>query len=219
MTEDIDQKDQPNYREVALFPIPNLVAFPGTIVPLHVFEPRYRQLVKDCLDHDRLLGVCHTQKTIRDAPKNQSAAEMLNSNQATYQPQEVFSAGPCKLIETTPDGRMLAEIHIQERFVIKEERQTLPYRIVTGEILTDETEREPGADVLMQNIKSALVPMIAEQHPEIALQLKNSAPVASDFSFQVFQFLRLEPDVMQSILENRSPRGRLETIWQIIQQA
>ena len=28
--------------EVALFPIPNVVAFPGVVLPLHVFEPRYR---------------------------------------------------------------------------------------------------------------------------------------------------------------------------------
>lgn len=219
MLNETQQNLDSRQQEVALFPIPNLVAFPGTVVPLHVFEPRYRQLVKDCLEQDRLLGVCHTQKTIRDAPRNQSPAEMLSTNQATYQPQDVFSAGPCKLIETTPDGRLLAEIHIEQRFVIKQEIQTLPYRIVACEILDDETEAEAGSDELMQQILKALVPMIARQNPEIAVQLRNTEMPAEEFSFKVFQYLRLEPDVMQSILESRSPRTRLEMIWQIIQQA
>jgi Lon protease-like protein len=174
--------------EAALFPIPNLVAFPGTIIPLHVFEPRYRQLVKDCLDDGRMIGVCHTRKTIRDAPKNQTASEMLNSNQATYQPQEVFSAGPCKLIDTTPDGRLLAEIHIEQRLIIKTEKQTLPYRIVTCELMTDEANSKP------------------DWNP-------------TDFSFSVFQYLRLDPDLMQQVLETRSTFDRLNIIWEIVQQS
>ncbi len=205
--------------EVALFPIPNLVAFPGTVIPLHVFEPRYRQLVKDCLEHNRLLGVCHTRKTIRDAPRNQSAEEMLNSNQATYQPQEVFSAGPCRLIETTSDGRILAEIHVEQRLVIKTEKQTLPYKIV----LCDELKDEPDSDQidsseLMKKIVDALVPLIAKQSSAVAEQLKTNVMDPTTFSFEVFQFLRFDPDVMQTILETQSTAKRLELIWQIISQ-
>ena len=33
-----------------LFPLPNLVLFPHVVQPLHVFEPRYRQMIEDCLD-------------------------------------------------------------------------------------------------------------------------------------------------------------------------
>ncbi|MFN3239789.1 MAG: LON peptidase substrate-binding domain-containing protein [Pseudomonadales bacterium] len=205
-------------QEVALFPIPNLVAFPGTVIPLHVFEPRYRQLVKDCLEHDRPLGVCHTRKTIREAPKDLSAAEMLNSNQATYQPQEVFSAGPCKLIETTPDGRLLAEIHVEQRLVIKAEKQTLPYKIVTCEVLEDSEAETADCATLQQQIIATLVPIIARQNPEVAQKLADTALNPTEFSFQIFQFLRLDPDVMQSILEARSTYERLDMIWQIISQ-
>ena len=34
---------------VPIFPLPEVVFFPQTILPLHVFEPRYRQMIKDCL--------------------------------------------------------------------------------------------------------------------------------------------------------------------------
>ena len=51
--------EEANIEEVALFPIPDLVAFPGTVIPLHVFEPRYRKMVHDCVESGRKIGVCH----------------------------------------------------------------------------------------------------------------------------------------------------------------
>src|SRR5438874_11474896 len=41
--------------KVRLFPLPNLVLFPHVMQPLHIFEPRYRQLTEDALDGDRLI--------------------------------------------------------------------------------------------------------------------------------------------------------------------
>ncbi len=43
-------------RELPIFPLP-IVLFPGTPQPLHVFEPRYRQLLADCLAADRRFGI------------------------------------------------------------------------------------------------------------------------------------------------------------------
>ncbi|HNB70947.1 MAG TPA: LON peptidase substrate-binding domain-containing protein [Acidobacteriota bacterium] len=43
-------------RTLPLFPLP-LVLFPGAILPLHIFEPRYKEMIKDCLDGDRLFGI------------------------------------------------------------------------------------------------------------------------------------------------------------------
>jgi Lon protease-like protein len=40
-----------------LFPLPDLVFFPNTRLPLHVFEPRYRQMIKDALESDQRFGV------------------------------------------------------------------------------------------------------------------------------------------------------------------
>jgi len=40
-----------------LFPLPNCVVFPGTLLPLHVFEPRYREMARDVLGGNRLLGI------------------------------------------------------------------------------------------------------------------------------------------------------------------
>ncbi len=43
--------------EVRLFPLPNLVFFPNLMQPLHIFEPRYRQMTEDALDTDRLIAL------------------------------------------------------------------------------------------------------------------------------------------------------------------
>src|SRR5436305_11828488 len=40
-----------------LFPLPNLVLFPSVIQPLHIFEPRYRALMADALEDDRLMAL------------------------------------------------------------------------------------------------------------------------------------------------------------------
>ena len=40
-----------------LFPLPNVVLFPNVFLPLHVFEPRYREMVADALAGDRMIGV------------------------------------------------------------------------------------------------------------------------------------------------------------------
>src|SRR4051812_221270 len=43
--------------EIPLFPLPNVVLFPATQIPLHIFEPRYRAMIADALDGERLIGL------------------------------------------------------------------------------------------------------------------------------------------------------------------
>ena len=42
---------------IPVFPLPDVVLFPGVFLPLHIFESRYREMVKDSLAGDRLIGV------------------------------------------------------------------------------------------------------------------------------------------------------------------
>jgi hypothetical protein len=42
---------------IPVFPLPDVVLFPGVFLPLHIFEPRYREMVKDSLAGDRLIGI------------------------------------------------------------------------------------------------------------------------------------------------------------------
>ena len=43
--------------DLPLFPLPNVVLFPDVCLPLHIFEPRYRQMLAHALHGDRLIGM------------------------------------------------------------------------------------------------------------------------------------------------------------------
>lgn len=47
----------PEYLDIPIFPLPNVTFFPKTLLPLHVFEPRYREMISNCLRGDKLMGV------------------------------------------------------------------------------------------------------------------------------------------------------------------
>ena len=56
MSDDLTSLDDFRGR-ARLFPLPDLVLFPYVVQPLHIFEPRYRQLMEDALKDDRLIGM------------------------------------------------------------------------------------------------------------------------------------------------------------------
>jgi Lon protease-like protein len=209
--------------EVALFPIPNVVAFPGVNLPLHVFEPRYRQLINDCVSKNRLVGVSHTLKTIHQPAKQQTLEQALSSNQATYKPREIFSAGACEILETTSDGRIIANVAISKRLSLVDEIQSLPYRIVSCTELQDDVSQTPAEDSALQaTINTRLIEIVGSEQAELAQSLrdpawKNLPP--DEYSFRIFQFLRFDADLMQMILESQSVNTRLEMIWDLLRPA
>ncbi len=210
--------------EVALFPIPNVVAFPGVNLPLHVFEPRYRKLIHDCVDQTRLVGVSHVHKTIHEPPPNQTLDEALSSNQATYKPREVFSAGNCEIIETTDDGRIIAVVRINQRLVLRDEIQSLPYRIVSCEPLEDHPEAVDSEETrtLQESITEKLIELVDSKDADVIRTLQDPAwrsLAPGDFSFRIFQFVRFEADFMQEILEAQTATARLRLTWDLLRHA
>jgi len=222
--------------QVALFPIPNVVAFPGNDLPLHVFEPRYRKLIHDCIEARRMVGVCHTVKAISTPAKQQSVEEMLGSNQATYKPHQIFSAGHCEILETTADGRIIANVAMSARFQLVDEVQSLPYRIVTCVPLTDTTEssdnQQSAVDedrALQQQIHARLIELIKQQtggrdeeDQAVTNHLQDPAwqeLSPHDYSFKIFQCIAFDADSMQSILELRSTHERLSAFLALLGNA
>jgi Lon protease-like protein len=130
--------------QVAVFPLPKIVAFPGHNLQFHIFEPRYRRMVRDCVESGRWLAVA--QGHLVKKPKlGQSLDEFLNSNQENYSPEDVFGAGPVKVLKEWPDGRSVIEVAIKDRFRRGKLLQELPYSIVEAARLSDkdcDLERE-----------------------------------------------------------------------------
>ena len=207
--------------DCALFPIPDSVNFPGVPCSLHVFEPRYRQMVRQCIEHDLLMGVCHTEKILHHRDREQTIEEALNSNQATYKPQGIFSAGPVELLEELEDGRMLIHVNNEIRLKLGEERQTLPFGIWACEELLDDALDEAGELALQQGQAKVLQRLLAITHGnEDAQTMLNSehwqAMPAQSFSFAVAGLLGIPPEISQTLLEMTSAQERLDTILELI---
>ena len=207
--------------DVALFPVPNSVNFPGVPCSLHVFEPRYRQMVRQCIDQNLLMGVCHTEKVLHRKEREQTLEQALNSNQTTYKPQGIFSAGPVELLEELEDGRMLIQVNNEVRLQLGEEKQTLPFGIWACEELVDKALDETGELALNQSQSKILQRLLAVTHGnEDAQDMLNSvhwrAMPAQTFSFAVAGLLGMPPETSQALLEMTSAQMRLDTVLEMI---
>ena len=207
--------------DVALFPVPSSVNFPGVPCSLHVFEPRYRQMVRQCIDQNLLMGVCHTEKVLHRKEREQTLEEALNSNQATYKPRGIFSAGPVELLEELEDGRMLIQVNNEVRLQLGEEKQTLPFGIWACEELVDKALDETGELALKQSQAKILQRLLAVTHGnEDAQDMLNSvhwrAMPAQTFSFAVAGLLGMPPETSQALLEMTSAQMRLDTVLEMI---
>ena len=110
-----------------LFPLPNLVLFPHVIQPLHVFEPRYRQLMADALAGDRLMALALLQ------PDWEEDYHKRPPIHPTVCLGRIFQE------ERLPDGRFNLLLHGVARARVLEEVQTGKlYRSARIDVLTDD---------------------------------------------------------------------------------
>lgn len=213
--------------EIALFPIPGSVSFPQTIVPLHVFEPRYRQMTQDCVSSNRLLGVCHTKSIERFAPSQKKELQtkedlykFYQQNLSTFSPEDIFSAGPVEITEKTEDGRYLISIHMLKRYRLLDLVQNSPYKIGRCVEYTDQDEVTlQNAPALALEKRSSIINFIESQVQHLGeaamAEVKDvkSENSINDLSFKLFRFFRLPEIQMQEILNSRDPIERLDQIF------
>ncbi|MGR6872192.1 LON peptidase substrate-binding domain-containing protein [Pseudomonas sp. HK3] len=212
-----------NLEEIALFPIPDSVVFPGMVFPLHVFEPRYRAMVQQCIDTRMPLAICHTEKIIHEVKPLSNKVEPLNRNHDTYKPCAIFSAGLCELVSTTDDGRLLVNVYIDRRLELVEETQVLPFKIgrcrpYLDTVLNEQDELE--ADVIKDKIIHRLI-AFSGGDPSVVKRLESpewADKSALAFSFEVFSIIQLDSEIQQSILEDRSALSRLQHVLSVLNQ-
>ncbi len=210
--------------DVAIFPIPNCVNFPGVPCPLHVFEPRYRQMVKHCVEHDMLMGVCHTEKLLHANEKSQTIEEALNSNQSTYKPQGIFSAGLVQVLQELSDGRMMIQVDTSVRLRLDTEIQTLPFSIWRCEEVPDEAFDAEAELLLSQTQDKIMQRLLVLTHDNSQAQELLSGDYWRDmpaqaFSYAVAGLLQMPAELSQHLLEMTHPQQRLDEILGLLNQA
>ena len=117
-----------------LFPLPSTVFYPGTPLPLHIFEPRYRQMTFDALEGERKIGMV-----------------LLKPDwEASYFGRpKIFSIGCVGSIEKEirhPDGKYNFTLVGLRRFRILKEVDGKPYRRAEVDLLEEQNEQGIGEE-------------------------------------------------------------------------
>ena len=169
-------------------------------------------MIHDSLASHRRIGVAHTKKILTPSRVKSAAPmeEKLNSNQGSYLPHDVFSAGFAELQETLPDGRLLVEIDMDSRFQMLEEVQSVPYKIVHCQKYEDIENGD--SENLRSQLNQLLIKTLGPSFPEVGKVLAATDWLglsSADYSFRIYSLIGFDPDLMQTVLEMRSPSERM----------
>ena len=183
-------------RRLPLFPL-NTVLFPNGTMPLHVFEDRYRLMVKTCLEADSTFGIA-----------------LIKSGSEVGEPAEPHPVGTLARIEDVnrlDDGRMLLVVRGMKRFAIVRIVQQKPYVEADVRLLDGESDAKPVDADLLDAVRSA-----AARHVRLAMGLRGgwvrdvqTPDDPSELSYLVGGLLQSDPAVKQSLLEEPSTALRL----------
>jgi ATP-dependent Lon protease len=186
-------------RELPLFPLPEVVLFPGRPLPLHIFEFRYRIMMNTILEYDRRFGVLMidpVQKNISDVG---CCAEIIH-----YQ--------------RLPDDRMKMLTIGQQRFRVLEYIREKPYRVGLVEWIEDKPPIEdlrPMAkevEILLRNVVH-LSAKLTDQKIELPDDLP-SLPI--ELSYWVASNLYGVASEQQNLLEMQDTVARLRREIEIL---
>ena len=187
---------------IPIFPLPNVVLFPNVFLPLHIFEDRYREMVRDVLAADRIIGMVLLRGRTADA------------------------AGPCPPVypvgcsglithsESIEGGRFNIVLRGLERFRIVDEDHTRSYRrarvdeladpVVDHDALRDHRQRLDG--LLRQRLTAA------GTEPRGASRMADG-----DFVNALSQYLDLDPVEKQALLERNGLLERCQSLVELLE--
>lgn len=129
---------------IPLFPLPNVVHFPHTLLPLHIFEPRYRAMTEAALEGDRRLGM---------ALLKPGWDQDYQGNPPVY---DVVGVGRVVHDERLPDGRFNLWLQGQGRGRILEIVSDHPYRTARVEMLEDRAASDDAVPEMRRRLEAML---------------------------------------------------------------
>ena len=169
---------------IPIFPLPNAVLFPSVFLPLHVFEPRYRQMVADALGADRLIGMALLQP----------GWELEYQGRPPVYP--IGCAGVMTHAEPLPDGRYNIVLRGLQKFRILDEDDDRPYRRARVETIMESVPDDPAlVRVTRSRLESLLATDAGSESPV------PSAMPDEELVNALAQYMELEPIEKQALLE------------------
>ncbi len=192
---------------IPLFPLPNVVLFPSVFLPLHIFEARYRQMVRDALAGDRMIAM----------------VLLKPGFEANYEGcPDIYDVGCAGLIthaERLPDGRFNIILRGIDKFhMVGEEAPSseVLYRralVTPVEDLLDTAEK-PVLQQERRKLEALLAPVLEGQSLE-----KHLPPAMADDDLvnALAQYLDFEPLEKQALLERAGPIARCRSMIELLE--
>ena len=189
---------------IPIFPLPNVVLFPNVFLPLHIFELRYRTMVKDALASDRIIGMV----LLRPG---------FEADYAGRPP--VYPIGCAGLVthsEALADGRFNIVLRGLEKFRVLDEDASQPYRRANVEALAEEAAAPDEA--LMRDHRRRLEGLLASAVLRHGVEPRLPANVSdNDLVNALAQYLALEPIERQALLECEGVLSRCGALIELLE--
>ena len=185
--------------EIALFPLPNLVLFPGIVVPLHIFEDRYKLMINTCIDRDEAFGLI----LLRDGAEEESDENI----------HRVGVTARIVQVERLDDGRLNILCEGESRFRVYRFTQQTPFWRGSVNLFEDDESRS-GIETLYEQVAE-----LYRKVGDLGTQIRGSEPAEValpespvDLSYMVSYVLDIESEEKQKLLEMTSTSERLEVL-------
>jgi Lon protease-like protein len=186
--------------ELPLFPLPQVVLFPRALLPLHIFEPRYRAMLTDVVETHGALAIVLT------SPSGEVDAH--------GHPKIASIAGAGIVVEhqTMPDGRSNILLHGTARVRIEELPFVPPYRRAKATILEDLlTEVTVDDRAALVAAATAFSTEVHKRDPNFSFRLPPNVETTT-LADLCAHHLVVDAQVRQSLLEERDVSVRVQTV-------
>ncbi|AKU97595.1 hypothetical protein AKJ09_04259 [Labilithrix luteola] len=187
---------------IPVFPLPQVVLFPEALLPLHIFEPRYRAMIRDCLDTHGAIAI----------------AQLMNGEDEWGQPAFHSVCGGGVILEhhPLPDGRsnivVLGRARLRLVELPPDDPERFPYRRAKATVL------EPLDVSVPETERTALVATASMFSNEVRIhdasfvfQVPASLPAGQLADVCAGQLV-VDPTMRQAILEELDPRERVQMV-------
>jgi len=192
-------------RRLRLFPL-NAVLFPGAVLNLHIFEPRYKQMINECLEAGEGFGVA-------------LIAAGVEAGDSGVEPHEVGSIAEIVDVQPLPFGRYFISTIGRERFRIRSILSREPFLTVEAELLDEEVAEDDESYDLSGRVRSLFlqyVEMLVEfSGPQTNVELPLDA---AGTSFLVGDALHVAEAVKQRLLELDTAKERLRAEFDFLER-
>ena len=193
--------------EVPVFPLPNAILFPQVELPLYIFEPRYREMLRDTLAGNKFMAISLLRKG-------------WEAETEPYPSHEIVGVGYVKAVVENPDGTSHILLKGMERARITRYLQMEPYRVAEIRPLPDRVKDSKELVQLTKILRELFLKKLRLQsekpNEEFSLPKELSDPIV--LSHFVSFSADTDPFLKQGILETTNTNCRVKHLISILEE-